>query len=60
MAAGDQQIQDSQAREPGRTDTEAEGGEESPQFPQEETRTQSEAEGDRETVDESLRQKGLD
>jgi hypothetical protein len=44
-------------REPGRTPTEAEGGDVTPKFPQEETRTQSKAEGDRDTVDESLEQK---
>lgn len=43
--------------EPGRTATEAEGGEVSPQGAQEEARTADHAEGDVETVDESLRQK---
>ena len=46
--------------EPGRTATEAEGGEESPQAVQEEARTADHAEGDRDTIDESLRQKGLE
>ena len=46
-----------QATEPGRTATEAESGAESQRFPQEESRQPSDAEGDRETVEASLRQK---
>ncbi len=52
--AGD--PQQAEPQEPGRTPTHADGSE-TETFPQEETRTQSKAEGDRETVEESLRQK---
>lgn len=53
-ASGNQQG----STEPGRTATEAESGARSPQAPGESTRTQSKAEGDRDTVEESLQQKG--
>jgi hypothetical protein len=62
MAASTDQQRQPGARfgdgeEPGRTATEAEGGEQTEQSLHESARTQSRAEGDPETVDASLRQK---